>query len=105
DADYFTQPGDLFRLMKADEQQRLFDNTARAMQGVERHIKLRHIKHCYLADPAYGAGLAKAVDLPLAEALACHAEEQKKPAAFCGRFYSSSLIIGFAPVCPPGAVW
>ncbi|CAM5578551.1 Catalase OS=Stutzerimonas stutzeri OX=316 GN=CXK95_04305 PE=3 SV=1 [Stutzerimonas stutzeri] len=40
------------------------------MQGVERHIKLRHIKHCYLADPAYGAGIAKAVDLPLAEALA-----------------------------------
>jgi catalase len=70
DADYFTQPGNLFRLMQTDEQQRLFENTARAMTGVERHIKLRHIKHCYLADPAYGGGIAKALDIPLEEALA-----------------------------------
>lgn len=70
DADYFTQPGDLFRLMEADEQERLFGNTARAMGDAARHIKLRHIKHCYLADPAYGAGIAKALDLPLDEALA-----------------------------------
>lgn len=70
DADYFTQPGDLFRLMKADEQQRLFGNTARAMGDAARHIKLRHIRHCYLADPAYGAGVAGALDLPVEEALA-----------------------------------
>lgn len=70
DADYFTQPGDLFRLMEADEQERLFGNTARAMGDAARHIKLRHIKHCYLADPAYGGGIAKALDLPLDEALA-----------------------------------
>jgi len=70
DADYFTQPGDLFRLMEADEQERLFGNTSRAMGDAARHIKLRHIKHCYLADPAYGAGIAKALDLPLDEALA-----------------------------------
>lgn len=70
DADYFTQPGDLFRLMKADEQQRLFGNTARAMGDAARHIKLRHIRHCYLADPAYGAGVAEALDLTVEEALA-----------------------------------
>lgn len=70
DADYFTQPGDLFRLMKAEEQQRLFGNTARAMGDAARHIKLRHIRHCYLADPAYGAGVAGALDLPVEEALA-----------------------------------
>ena len=70
DADYFTQPGNLFRLMQADEQQRLFENTARSMGGVDRHIKLRHIKHCYLADPAYGSGIAKALDVPLEDALA-----------------------------------
>lgn len=70
DDDYFTQPGDLFRLMQPDEQERLFGNTARAMGDAARHIKLRHIKHCYLADPAYGAGVAKALDLPLEEALA-----------------------------------
>ncbi|MCB4793545.1 catalase [Pseudomonas sp. NP21570] len=67
DADYFTQPGNLFRLMKADEQQRLFENTARSMQGVARHIKIRHISHCLRADPAYGAGIAAALDIPLSE--------------------------------------
>jgi len=67
DADYFTQPGDLFRLMDADEQQRLFANTGRAMNGVERHIMIRHITHCYKADPAYGEGVAKALGVPMSE--------------------------------------
>lgn len=69
DADYFTQPGDLFRLMSADEQQRVFDNTARAMQGVERAIQVRHIGHCYKADPAYGEGVAAALGVPMSEVL------------------------------------
>ena len=67
DADYFTQPGDLFRLMSADEQARLFDNTGRNMNGVERHIQIRHITHCYKADPAYGEGVAKALGIPMSE--------------------------------------
>ncbi|WP_312956547.1 catalase [Pseudomonas songnenensis] len=67
DDDYFTQPGNLFRLMGGDEQQRLFENTARSMQGVERHIKIRHIRHCLKADPAYGAGIAAALDIPLSD--------------------------------------
>lgn len=67
DADYFTQPGDLFRLMSGDEQQRLFENTARAMQGVERSILIRHIGHCYQADPRYGEGIAAALGVPLSE--------------------------------------
>src|SRR5690606_12065722 len=67
DADYFTQPGDLFRLMEPDAQQRLFDNTARAMGDADRALKLRHIRHCYLADPAYGAGVASALGIPLSE--------------------------------------
>ncbi|WP_433455334.1 catalase-related domain-containing protein [Streptomyces sp. CA-142005] len=33
DDDYFTQPGDLFRLMTADQQRLLFENTARAIKG------------------------------------------------------------------------
>lgn len=61
--DYFTQAGDLFRLMSSDEQQRLFDNTARNMDGVSDDIKRRHIEHCRKADPAYGAGVAKAMGL------------------------------------------
>lgn len=65
DNNYFEQPGKLFRIMTAEEQQRLFENTARAMEGVEEHIKRRHILHCYLADPAYGEGVAKALGLSL----------------------------------------
>ncbi len=61
DADYFTQPGDLFRLMTADKQQLLFENTARAIAGVPEHIVQKHISHCTQADPAYGAGVAAAI--------------------------------------------
>lgn len=61
DNDYYTQPGKLFRLMKPDQQQRLFANTARNMNSVEEFIKIRHIQNCYKADPDYGKGLADAM--------------------------------------------
>jgi catalase len=61
DDDYFTQPGNLFRLMTADEQQRLFENTARSMHGVPADIQQRWIGLCAKADPAYGAGVAQAI--------------------------------------------
>ena len=61
--DDFSQPGALFRLMSRAQQQVLFDNTARAMDDVDTAIKLRHVGHCLLADPAYGAGVAKALGL------------------------------------------
>ncbi len=67
DDDYFTQPGNLFRVMSAEEQQRLFENTARNMGDCPRMIKVRHIGHCLKADPAYGAGVAKALGIPLSE--------------------------------------
>lgn len=70
DTDYFTQPGMLFRLMTAAQQQVLFANTARAIADAPRAIKLRHIRHCHMADPAYGAGIAQALAIPLAEATA-----------------------------------
>ena len=63
DADYYKQPGDLFRLMKPEQQQALFDNTARAMGDAPEFIKRRHIDNCSKADPAYGAGVAKALGL------------------------------------------
>ncbi|WBE25393.1 catalase [Denitrificimonas caeni] len=63
--DYFTQPGNLFRLLSAAEQQVLFENTARNMNGVPDEIKMKHICHCMQADPAYGAGVAKALGLEL----------------------------------------
>jgi len=63
DADYFKQPGDLFRLMSPAQQQVLFENTARAMGDAPDFIKQRHIANCTKADPAYGAGVAKALNL------------------------------------------
>lgn len=65
DDDYYTQPGKLFNIMTPDEQIRLFENTNRNMLGVPDFIKHRHIKHCYLADPKYGEGVAKAMGIDM----------------------------------------
>lgn len=65
DTDYYSQPGALFRLMSPEQQRVLFENTARAMEGVPQEIKLRHINNCRKADPAYGKGVAAALNIPL----------------------------------------
>jgi catalase len=41
----------------------LFENTARAMGDAKLHIKQRHVGNCAKADPAYGAGVAKALGI------------------------------------------
>jgi catalase len=63
DDDYFSQPRALFRLMSKAQQQVLFENTARAMGDAPIEIKRRHIDNCTKCDPAYGAGVAKALGL------------------------------------------
>jgi catalase len=63
DTDYFSQAGDLYRLMSPAQQQTLFDNTARALHGVSNAVRDLHISHCSEADPAYGAGVRAAVEL------------------------------------------
>jgi catalase len=63
DEDYYSQTRDLFRLMTPAQQQALFENTARAMGNCAQAIKERHIGNCSRADPAYGAGVAKALGL------------------------------------------
>ena len=63
DDDYYSQPGNLFRLMSKEQQQRLFDNTARSIGGATREIQLRHIANCHKADPAYAEGVAKALGI------------------------------------------
>ncbi len=65
DEDYYSQPGNLFRLLTPEKQQLLFENTARGMGDAPDEIKYRHIGNCMKADPAYGAGVAKALGLPL----------------------------------------
>jgi len=68
--DDYTQPGNLFRLMPADAQQRLFANIAAAMQGVPEEIVQRQLVHFTRADPAYGAGVAKALGVAVEAAAA-----------------------------------
>lgn len=67
DEDYYTQPGNLFRLMSPAQQQMLFDNTARAIGEASRESQLRHIIHCLNADRAYAEGVARALEIPMGE--------------------------------------
>lgn len=65
DEDYYTQPGNLFRILSAKQQEVLFENTAAEIEGVERFIQERHIINCYRADPEYGKGVAMALGIDL----------------------------------------
>ena len=59
--DDYSQAGNLFRLMNGEQQMRLMDNIARAMQGVPKEIMRRQVAHFHRADPAYGAGVSRRV--------------------------------------------
>ncbi len=61
DDDYYSQPGALFRMMTAEQQKALFENTACAMGDAPKEVKVRHVKNCMMADPAYGQGVADAL--------------------------------------------
>lgn len=65
DDNYFEQPGKLFRLQSEDAKERIFTNTANAMEGVTDDVKRRHIRHCYKADTEYGKGVAKALGIDI----------------------------------------
>ncbi len=65
DSDYYTQPGELFRAMTPEQQEVLFDNTARNMGCSTLQIKHRHINNCFMADPKYGEGVAKALEIDI----------------------------------------
>jgi catalase len=65
DDDYYTQAGDLFRLMTPEQQQVLFENTARSVGGAEQTVQERHVASCTKADAAYGAGVVKALGFKL----------------------------------------
>ena len=67
DNDYYSQPGNLFRLMSPEQQKALFENTARAMGDAPKEVKVRHIGNCMKADPAYGEGVAKALGIPMSD--------------------------------------
>jgi len=67
DDDYYSQAGDLFRIMSKEQQQVLFENTARAMGDAPKEIKVRHIGNCLKADEAYGNGVAQALGISISE--------------------------------------
>lgn len=65
DDDYYSQPGALFHLMTPAQQELLFGNIGRHMAGVPEEIQRRQLEHFRKADPAYAAGVAKALGLKL----------------------------------------
>ena len=70
DSDYYTQPGNLFRLMKPEERTRLIGNIVASMRTVPRRIAELQIQHFYKADPAYGTGVAQGLGLNIREIVA-----------------------------------
>jgi catalase len=50
----------IFRLMSPEQQQVLFENTARAQDDAPMVVKIRHIGNCLKADKAYSKGVADA---------------------------------------------
>ena len=61
--DDYGQAGKLFRLLPADERERLMDAIAGAMSGVPEAIQRRQTAHFAKADPAYGEGVARRLGL------------------------------------------
>jgi catalase len=59
--DDFTQAGNLFRLMTAQQKQNLFDNIAGPLSQTSDEIQQRQLGHFDKADPAYGAGVRAAL--------------------------------------------
>src|SRR5690606_2940887 len=68
DEDDYSQPGDLFRIIKADgKSDLLFQNTAAQVGGAEKVIQIRHLLNCCNGDPEYGTGVSNALGLTVEE--------------------------------------
>ncbi len=61
ESDDYTQAGNLFRLLPAQEKQNLFDNISGPLSQVSVEIQSRMLVHLDKADPAYGAGVRAAL--------------------------------------------
>ena len=78
-ADDFEQAGLLYKLLKADERQRLVSNIANHMRPCTRMVQLRAINNFYRADKEYGLDIARVLGLPQAEIEAVAAMFSGKP--------------------------
>ena len=67
DGDYFSHAGALFNLMDDAQKALLIGNIAGAMSGVTADVVQRQLQYFYKADPAYGEGVAKALDVQLSQ--------------------------------------
>lgn len=61
--DDYIQPGNLFRLMPPDEQERLITNIVSTLEDVPQEIQEKMVQHFTRADPAYGAGVAEGLGI------------------------------------------
>jgi catalase len=61
--DDYIQPGNLYRLMPPDEQQRLISNIVSTMKDVPKEIQKKMVEHFTRADKDYGKGVAKGLGL------------------------------------------
>ena len=62
DYDYI-QPGNLYRLMPAEERKRLVQNIAGSLKKTPKEIQMKMVAHFRKADPEYGGNVAKALGL------------------------------------------
>jgi catalase len=74
DSGYYSQRGNLFRLMKPDARERLVGNIVASMKSIPQRIHELQIQHFYNADPAYGTGVAKGLGLNI-QAIVAKAKE------------------------------
>ncbi|TGK14442.1 catalase [Leptospira stimsonii] len=65
--DDYTQAGDLYRILKPEERDRLTSTIASTMKGLPKGLLVANVKHFYLCDPEYGTKLAEKVGLELGE--------------------------------------
>ena len=63
----YAQPGDLFRLIGKDAQQRLINNIVGSLKETQERIQRLQVSHFTKADPAYGAGVAAGLGLKVEE--------------------------------------
>jgi catalase len=70
DTDYYTQPGNLFRLMTPEARRHLICNIAASLKFAPQRIQELQVQHFFQADPAYGAGVANALGLNIEKHIA-----------------------------------
>jgi catalase len=65
--DDYTQAGNLYRLMSADQKRQLIGNLVGALTGVPKFIQVRQLAHFHKADAEYGKGVAAGLGIDMKE--------------------------------------